>query len=266
VWEDWSVDVDQVPDDETAAQTPVTQGKLDDLDGRLLDMLAAHHGRSGIHPGVPRLAQLLGVSVRTVQRRLAGLETAGYVRRVAVHEAPDDAEWQRRGHRSSHPGRQTSNTYQLSTLSPGPGDTRQAGTAGQTPVTRETVSPLEEKDQVQPVREGGLGEAPRARDPLDVGQQRPLERLDYDPTRGEVLAALEAGLGPVEVLGEWPNDEPPDHPTYQTARGRRLELAGPLADFQAAVDQLDRDTCMDGGCQPGQPCRRHTRRRNRARG
>jgi hypothetical protein len=149
MFEDWSTDVDQVDDGEPAAQTPVTQSKLDALDRRLLDMLAAHEGRSGIHPGVPRLAELLSVTVRTVQRRLARLESTSYLRRIAVHETPDDAEWQRRGHRSSHPGRQTSNTYQLSTLSPGPGDTEQAGTAGQTPMTRETVSPLEGKEQPQ---------------------------------------------------------------------------------------------------------------------
>ena len=80
------------------------------------------------------------------------------------------------------------------------------------------------------------------------------------------LGILEAGLGPVEVLGEWRNDQPPDHPTYRTTRGRVVDLAGgSLADFHRAVDQLERDTCMDGGCTPGHPCRRHTRR-NRARG
>ena len=44
---------------------------------------------------------------------------------------------------------------------------------------------------------------------LEVGRQRPLRRLDYDPSRTEILAALEAGLGPVEVLAEWPNDQLP---------------------------------------------------------
>lgn len=103
---------------------------------------------------------------------------------------------------------------------------------------------------------------------LEVGAQQPLQRLDYDPTRGEVLAALEAGLGPVEVLGEWRNDQPPGQPNYSTARGRALELAdGPLEDFHRAVDQLDRDTCSHhaGPCKAGHRCLRHTRR-NRARG
>lgn len=107
-------------------------------------------------------------------------------------------------------------------------------------------------------------EAPPVPAVLEVGQQRPLQRLEYDPTRGEVLAALEAGLGPVEVMAEWRNDQPPGHPTYTTARGRVLDLAdGSLADFHRAVDQLDRDTCRDGGCHPGHPCRRHTRRKKR---
>lgn len=37
-------------------------------------------------------------------------------------------------------------------------------------------------------------------------------------------------------------------------------LTGDLADFHAAVDQLDRDTCKGSRCQPGHRCRRHTRR------
>jgi DNA-binding Lrp family transcriptional regulator len=259
MFEDWSVDVDQAENGETAAQTPVTQGKLDGLDRRLLDVLAAHEGRSGIHPGVPRLAELLGVTVRTVQRHLRGLETTGLVERIAVHEAPEDAEWQRRGHRISHKGRQTSNTYQLSTLSPGPGDTEQAGTAGQTPVTSETMSPLEGKEVVQPVREEGVGKAPRAREPIEIAVEPPESALlDHHPDVGEVLDVIGRSCGEVLVL-QGPA-------TYTTARGRQLDLAGPLADFHRAVDQLDRDTCMDGGCAPGHPCRRHTRRANRAGG
>ena len=82
--------------------------------------------------------------------------------------------------------------------------------------------------------------------------------LDHPPDVGEVLDVIGQSFGEVLVI-EGPA-------TYRTARGRLLDLEdGPLEDFHAAVDQLDRDTCMDGGCQPGHPCRRHSRR-NRARG
>ena len=56
---------------------------------------------------------------------------------------------------------------------------------------------------------------------------------------------------------------PAPRPTYQAGarlRPRVLDLAGTLGDFHAAVDRLDRDSCLDGPCRPGQPCRRHTRR------
>jgi hypothetical protein len=57
-------------------------------------------------------------------------------------------------------------------------------------------------------------------------------------------------------------------PTYRAGtrlRPRHLALAGDLADGQRALDQLDRDTCIDTPCRPGQPCRRHTRRGREAR-
>jgi hypothetical protein len=46
------------------------------------------------------------------------------------------------------------------------------------------------------------------RDYLDVGDQRPLERLDHPPTKTEILAAL-SPLGPLKVIAEWPNDQLP---------------------------------------------------------
>ena len=77
--------------------------------------------------------------------------------------------------------------------------------------------------------------------------------LDHHPDVGEVLDTLGRAFGEVLVL-EGPA-------TYRTARGRVLDLEdGSLEDFHRAVDQLDRDTCMDGGCQADYPCRRHTRR------
>jgi hypothetical protein len=86
---------------------------LTDLDRRLLDVLAAHQGPGGIYPTVGRLAGVVGCSRRHARRRLAELESAGLVERVAVHERPDDAEWTRRGRPSQGPGRQTSNSYRL---------------------------------------------------------------------------------------------------------------------------------------------------------
>ena len=121
MFEDWSVDVDQA-DDEPAAQTPVSRGaKLLPVDWRLLDVLAAHRGHAGIYPGVPRLVDALKVSDSTVHRSLRRLVAAGLVERIPVFERDDDPEWQRRGHRPSHPRRQTSNSYRLASVTPGPG-------------------------------------------------------------------------------------------------------------------------------------------------
>src|SRR5207247_1939566 len=140
--------------------------------------------------------------------------------------------------------RQTSNTYQMSTLTPGPGVTEQANVPAQTPVSPESVTPHEGKEVVQPVSEGGLVKAPRAREAeppsvpsaLDVGRQHEPtwadERLDPD----QVMERLRGAFGQAELLELRPND--PDPAAYSTARGRRLPLEGSHADFRAAVDQL----------------------------
>jgi DNA-binding transcriptional ArsR family regulator len=257
MFEDWSVDADQADD---GAGQPPGHG-FGELHRRLLDVLAAHDGPAGICPSVPRLAALVGRSRRHVRRVLAELEAAGLVERVPVFERDDDLEWKRRGRRSSHPRRQTSNTYRMSGDPP---DMAFPQAAGQ--------PPGHGRGHVRPGREGTTPSLEEEGEPLprvsssvtvvEVGRQHPADRLNHDPTRAEVLDALAAGLGPVEVLGEWCNDQPPGQPTYTTARGRVVDLAGgPLADFHRAVDQLDRDTCLDGGCRPGRPCRRHRRRR-----
>lgn len=44
---------------------------------------------------------------------------------------------------------------------------------------------------------------------LDVGRQRPLQRLEHDPTRAEILDCLERNLGPVRVIADWPNEQLP---------------------------------------------------------
>jgi len=126
----------------TAGQTPVSR-RTEELDARLLATLAAHLGPAGIYPSVPRLAALLDVSVSTVHRSLRRLVAAGVVERIPVFERDDDPEWRRRGHLSSHPRRQTTNSYRVT---PDPGVTGYPQPAGQTPVSPDSVTPLEGKD------------------------------------------------------------------------------------------------------------------------
>jgi DNA-binding transcriptional ArsR family regulator len=121
MFEDWSVDLDQA-DDESPAQTPVSRdAKLLPVDWRLFDVLAAHRGRAGIYPAVPRLVDALKVSDSTVHRSLRRLAAAGLVERIPVFERDDDPEWQRRGHRTRHAKRQTSNSYRRAPVSRGLG-------------------------------------------------------------------------------------------------------------------------------------------------
>jgi DNA-binding transcriptional MocR family regulator len=90
------------------------------IDHRILGAMAAHAGPEGICPSLRRMAELVGVTRRHVRRRLAVLESLGLVERVPVFELPDDPEWQRRRRRPSHPGRQTSNSYRLTSGCPTP--------------------------------------------------------------------------------------------------------------------------------------------------
>ena len=261
MFEDWSVDLDQA-DDESPAQTPVSRdAKLLPVDWRLFDVLAAHRGRAGIYPAVPRLVDALKVSDSTVHRSLRRLAAAGLVERIPVFERDDDPEWQRRGHRTRHAKRQTSNSYRLASVTPGPGVTGSRETPAQTPVSPKSVTPHEGKEVVQPVSKGGLVEAPRAREPVAFSIEPPeAAMLDHPPDVGELLDVIGRSFGEVLIL-EGPA-------TYRTARGRLLDLEdGPLEDFHRAVDQLDRDTCSHHGspCQAGHRCLRHSRR-NRARG
>jgi hypothetical protein len=69
-----------------------------------------------------------------------------------------------------------------------------------------------------------------------------------------------------EELMAWHHDlgaaPAPPAPTWRTTRGRTVDLAAcSTVDLYRALEQLERDTCMDGGCRPGEPCRRHTRRK-----
>jgi hypothetical protein len=102
-----------LPEHKSPTQPPGTGYRWLPIDDRILDILAAHHGPAGICPSIPRLGKLLGVSGRYVRKRLETMEDAGIVRRIHVFERDDDREWQQRGHRSSHLGRQTSSSYRL---------------------------------------------------------------------------------------------------------------------------------------------------------
>jgi hypothetical protein len=235
------------------AQTPVSRP----VDWRLVDTLAAHQGPAGIYPTVPRLADRLHVSVSTVQRALRRLVAAGVVERVAVFELPDDPEWQRRGHRMSHKGRQTSNSYRLA-VTPGPGVTASEEIAAQTPVSPDFVTPLEGKEPADGGYQGSTDEDEQdliAPEPVELDLDVPEAlQLDHPPDIPEILAVVTGGFGDVQVLT--------GPATYRTARGRLIDLAtGPTKDLHRAVDQLQRHTCVNGVCQPGKPCRRHTSRR-----
>jgi hypothetical protein len=271
MFEDWSTDVDQVADDsESAGSVNRTWPALpSERHRQVLDLLYANSridaaGRRVTWWPQEKLAAKLGITSRHLRRILADLREPGLDPRHPRGQPPGLrlalVKVEPTTYRDQASGRHRlgGNVYVL--LEPRQQDMAGgAVSAGGVNRTQDPMSCLNKGENHKPVREdGSLGV-------LDVGRQQPLQRLDYDPTRGEVLSALEAGLGPVEVLGEWRNDQPPGQPTYTTARGHPLELTGSLADFRRGVDQLDRNTCMDTGCTPGHPCRRHTRR-NRVRG
>jgi hypothetical protein len=225
-------------------------------------VLAAHNGPAGICPGVPRLAEVLGVSVRYVRERLAELEGAGLVERIYVFETNDDPQWRRRGRRISHARRQTSSTYRLAQFRGPPGTPTnlvEKATPQATPpelgvADSPVSSALEGKEQAvsgyHPVDEGEV-----ASDPIEIAVEPPESALlDHDPSAAEVLATLTAAFGHVQVLS--------GPATYRTARGRVIDLETcKAADVHQALDQLRRHTCVNGACQSGKACRRHTPRR-----
>jgi hypothetical protein len=82
MFEDWSVDVDQVPDDEPAAQTPVTQGKLELPSERHRQLLMVLDGQASNRDGrrivfgrQDRLAARLGIKPRRLRELVADLRT-----------------------------------------------------------------------------------------------------------------------------------------------------------------------------------------------
>jgi DNA-binding Lrp family transcriptional regulator len=232
--------------------------RTDELDRRLLDTLAAHDGPAGICPRVPRLAKLLGVSVSTIQRSLGRLEAAGLVERIPVYERDDDLEWKQRqaaGFTGEAPRRQTSNSYRVT---PGPGVTPKAETAGHPPVSR-LVRDTPERGDLSTPPVGGTTPAHDDGDSNgDTGVEftrvdltgADVDRLDRAPGVGKILSTITAGLGDARVLEVRWNDG--RHPAYPIRGGREVDLEACSAeDLHRALDQLDRDTCWDGPCPKG---------------
>jgi Helix-turn-helix domain len=231
-----------------------------ELDWRILAVLGGYaEGRAW--PTMRTIAGRVGASPRHVRRRLAALEEAGQVERVAVFERSDDPEWQRRGGRPSYPGRQTSNTYRLRRC-PGPPDMDSSNTAGQPHGHADSMSALESEGTsrggYQGVDEGEFALIPPG--PVEIAIEPPAAlQLDHPPSLAELLATLDAGFGHVQVL-----DGASRPATYATARGRVIDLATCSAeDLHRACEQLTRHTCVNGACQRDQPCRRHARRPRR---
>jgi hypothetical protein len=232
-----SVDVDQlpypdIPEREAAAQPLGTHvrvlpaswdrdGRLLPIDRRIGALLLSYNGQRGIWPSTAELGRQLDVHRRYVRMRLAYLERLGYIERLPVHETPHDPEWTRRGRPSRNPGRQTSNAYLVfagpgefrGPLGTGPSDARHPN-SGVVPVQplgteqrhRQTpVPPLNSEGTTPASKRGRVTQVPRARevDLLDVGQQSPVSYKEA----AEVLAAIEAVFGPIEVLAKWPTGE-----------------------------------------------------------
>jgi hypothetical protein len=266
---DWSVDVDQADDDEAAGSVNRPPLELpSDRHVALYRLLRATARRDQAGRLVswwpqPKLAARLGVSVRTLRRVLDDLREPGLDPRHPRGQPPGlrlgVVRVEPTSYRDSSTGRHRlgGNLYVL--VEHGQQATpAEPVSAAQVNRPTDPVACLNKGENHKPVSEGGLVEAPRAREPIEIPVEPPeAAMLDHHPDVGEVLGVIGRSFGEVLVL-QGPA-------TYRTARGRLLDLAGPLGDFRTAVDQLDRDTCMDGGCQPGHPCRRHIRR-NRARG
>jgi DNA-binding Lrp family transcriptional regulator len=248
-----------------AAQTPVNSMLLP-VDHRLLQALAGY-GPRAIYPSVPELARRVGYSPRWVQKRLDYLEAHGHLERVAVYELPGEPDWDVRGRRIEHKGRQTSNTYRLRPEFTPPGELQSAAetpvnsgkTAAQTPVSRQVVStrissPLEQpeanhttvtqeppqhgeqQDEFTGVADPWPTDASGRFQPVAIGPAITRERERNDgPSRDELLDRLEA-LGPVQVVQEW------QHPIWRNRWGRQvdLETCTPAALHGAVIELLYR--------------------------
>lgn len=286
MFEDWSEDVPRTYDDEPAGHV---LGPLPELPSeqhrRLLQVLHAT-ARPGAG-GYPvsgwwqrDLAKRLQVSERTLKRLVADLREPGPpdsrnpgagqaaglrlgLVKVETTKYHDQATGQhRRGHNvyvllvpwpvvATIPVRVLRATPKLAVTS--------ADGGGVALGKQERALSLEREVSSTGVTGVSSTEAPPVPAVLEVGGQHEPSWADQRLDPDQVLDRLRGVFGDAELLELRPNEPAPV--TYTTARGRQLDLAGgSLADFHRAVDQLDRDTCMDGGCHPGHRCRRHSRR------
>lgn len=241
--------------------------ELSDLDRRILAVLGGYDP-ARVWPSLRTIAQRAGASTRHTRRRLAELEALGEVERVPVFERSSDAEWRRRGARPSNPGRQTSNTYRLPSKSrqcPPPPDMASDNPPAQPPGHEKAMSGGREVSEAEAVSKAGVADdhgdvrgvdddvwpayadyryyrgpgrrssraepwTPRDR-PIEL-QVPKVDRLDHDPTKGEILEAIWGGLGPAEVIKDR------RHPTYRNSYRRvvDLETCTPAALHGAVID------------------------------
>jgi hypothetical protein len=190
MFEDWSVDVDQAPDDETAGSVnrqPVMVPTQRHLELYRLLRSNSHRDEAGRLVSwwtQPKLAQRLGVSVRTLRNLLADLRQPGLDPRHPRGQPPGLrlglVRVEATTYRDQATGRHRlgANRY---VLEPGQQATLKVAltSADATDVAclnKSTPPSLEGKGEYLGVT--GVTSA----DVLDVGNQRPLERLDYDPT------------------------------------------------------------------------------------
>jgi DNA-binding transcriptional ArsR family regulator len=266
---------------------------LSELDQRILDLLGVYQTAAGAWPRLRTLAERLGVSRRHVRRRLAQLETAGYVTRQTTLERGDDPGWAVRGLDSRAPGRQTSNLYRLDHVL-GPLGHAEMQKTSSTPRTRPESCPTgkpstdhlpvegqgvahdggEDGDVLGVDAEVELAAAPAVEPRKVVLDPAQCDTWNHDPTEPELRGVLAAAFGDgakVEVI---------PHPTYTTARGRVIDLETcSVDDMHQALDQLERHTCSNGdrcvpcprhqgpagasaGCARCQTCKRHSPRRH----
>jgi hypothetical protein len=196
MFDDWSVDVDQ-DDGEPAGHVNRTWPALpSERHRQVLELLHANSrtdaaGRRVSWWPQEKLAAKLGMSSRHLRRILADLREPGLDPRHPRGQPPGlrlalvKVEPTRYRDQATGRHRLGGNVYVL--LEPRQQDMAQgtvsAGAVNRTP---DPMSCLHKGENHTPVRE----EVPLAA--LEVGRQQPLQRRDYDPTRGEVLGALEA--------------------------------------------------------------------------
>jgi hypothetical protein len=145
--------------------------ELQPIDHRILGAMAALQGPEGICPSMRRLAEMVGVSPRHTRRRLVVLEGHGRVERVPVFELDDDPEWQRRRRRSNHPGRQTSNSYRLTSPCPPPPGHELSTGSERLPSSTPRTWPQNSEEPCPPLK-GKSGAAPQWWESIEVRDAR----------------------------------------------------------------------------------------------